>query len=51
MIFLVEGDRALLLAPKGDVAHSWQTGGGVTKWLFRAGRYASDTPETKALGV
>jgi len=29
-----EGDRTILLDPDGQVAHEWQTGGGVTNWAY-----------------
>ena len=34
LICPVEGDRAFLLDPKGDVARDWQTGGGMTNWCY-----------------
>ena len=34
LICPVEGDRALLLAPDGSVAHEWQTQTGMTNWTY-----------------
>jgi outer membrane protein assembly factor BamB len=30
----VEGERAFLLDPAGEVAHQWKTGGGMTNWCY-----------------
>lgn len=30
----VEGDQVFLINPAGEVAHRWQTGGGMTNWAY-----------------
>jgi len=34
LICPVEGNRAILLDPEGEVAHEWQTTGGMTNWCY-----------------
>jgi len=34
LICPVEGSRAILLDPQGEVAHEWQTTGGMTNWCY-----------------
>ncbi len=34
LICPVEGDRAFLLRPNGSVAHTWETGVGMTNWTY-----------------
>jgi len=34
LICPVEGNRAILLEPNGEIAHQWQTTGGMTNWCY-----------------